>query len=158
MAKFTPTPVTRAGVRRRRAEESDARTKRERTLLAAILQDESGKAFVLAQKEKARALIRTPAYGALYDACVARGVTFSLSAYVRELEPAEAEAVSAILREEGVIGDAARACRDCIAGLRKMEREEEIEAMQERIAQPGLPKEEYESLLREYAELLKKNK
>jgi len=155
VARFTQTPPTRGGIRRRKTEVSDARTNRERTLMASILQDENGRAFVLAHKEGARDLIRTPAYGALYDTCLSRGAAFSLPTYVRDLEPEEAEIVSAILREEGVIGDAEKACRDCIRGLRALIRDEEIEAMKELLAQPGLAKEEYERLMREYTKLLK---
>ena len=150
-AQLSSSPVSLGSVRRRKAEDTNTRAKKERTLLAAVLQSQA--ALVFSEKEDAAQWILTPAYRDLYAARLAQGASFSLPGYVCALEPEAAEQVSALLHEEGVIGDAQKACADCIAGLAALERKKEIEDLQEQLAQTH-EKEKQAELMQRYIALM----
>ena len=127
----------------------------ERTLLAACLADPD--AIATAKREKAEELMETSAFQRLL-AALYRNPKLNLAQFTAELEQADAEAISGLLREEGTVQDAARTAEDCIGRLRQQRGQAELARMQERLTDPGLTAAERAELLQKISMQIKAKK
>ena len=149
-------PYQRRGVFRRRSDAPEQlRTVTERTLLAACLADPD--AISVAKREKADGLVETAAFKKLLLALY-REPGLQLAHFAAELEQADAEAISGLLREEGTVQDAARTATDCIERLRRERGQENIAELQRRLSEPGLSAAERAELLQTITTQIKAKK
>lgn len=146
----------RGGFRRRAEDGEDPRDVTERTLLLACLKDRE--ALRLCEQANAHERIRNPIYLALYQTIREQGDRFSLPNYVGELSEKEAEAVSAILREEDAEQNAARAAADCLKRLEHENDADEIARLQAELKRPNLTAEERNAVLKEITNRIRANK
>ena len=146
----------RGGFRRRAEDGEDPRDVTERTLLLACLKDRE--ALRLCEQANAHERIRNPIYLALYQTIREQGDRFSLPNYVGELSEKEAEAVSAILREEDAEQNAARAAADCLKRLEQENEADEIARLQAELKRPNLTAEERNAVLKEITNRIRANK
>ena len=146
----------RGGFRRRAEDGEDPRDVTERTLLLACLKDRE--ALRLCEQANAHERIRNPIYLALYQTIREQGDRFSLPNYVGELSEKEAEAVSAILREEDAEQNAARAAADCLKRLEQENDADEIARLQAELKRPNLTAEERNAVLKEITNRIQANK
>ncbi len=149
------TPI-RGGFRRRVEDGEDPRDVIERTLLISCLKDRE--ALKLCEQAKVVERIKNPTYLALYEAIRTQGEDFSLMKYVGELSEKDAEAVSAILREEDAAENAARAAADCIKRLEQESEADEIARLQAQLKRTDLSAEERTAVLREINKRIRANK
>ncbi len=129
-----PRSFTRGGIRRRAEAADDQERMLERTLLAAALQ--SPQTLRLADEAGVRALIQTPAYARLLDTALEKGAAFDQTAYAAA-ETDDADLLGALFAiEPSEKPD--KAIADCIAKLKKRQREEELAAMQAELTRTDL--------------------
>ncbi len=148
-------PIIRSGIRRRRDDAENARFVTERTLLSACVRERD--ALLLARREQAGLLIGSAPLRKLFDALCA-DPALQLAPYVASLEQAEAETVSALLRDESSMQNPVKAAADCIRRLRDEAGEASLEELQKRLLTPGLSNEERTNLLSEIQKRIKENK
>ena len=148
-------PIIRSGIRRRRDDAENARFVTERTLLSACVHERD--ALLLAKREQAGVLIENVPLKKLFDALCA-DPALQLASYVASLEQADAETVSALLRDESSMQNPVKAAADCIQRLRDEAGEASLEELQKRLLTPGLSSEERMNLLSEIQKRIKENK
>ena len=147
-------PAIRGGFRRRIDSEEDPRDIVERTLLLSCLLDRA--ALQLATEAHAEDLIRNAIYHALYRTLCEQRDAFSLAKYISELPDAEAEAASAILREEDALENAVQAAADCIRRLTQENDADEIARLQAELKRPDISAEQRIAALKQIQEINKR--
>lgn len=149
-------PVIRGGFRRRTDNEEEPRDVTERVLLLSCLHDRS--ALALAEEADAQDLLQNTVYRALYLALCEQRDDFSLAKYIGELPETDAEAVSAILKEEDAVENARQTAEDCIKRLQKEREADEIAFLQTELKRPDLTAEERNAVLQEITKRIRANK
>lgn len=147
-------PLTRGGIRKRADIEDNERSILERSLISAAVQNLE--AFKLLISQNGEAYIKSIEYLRLLDAM--RAKDFTLAGYVSALEQDEAEHISAVLREEGVLDNPQKTINDGIARLQKLDRDEELADLQQKLKQPDITTEEKANTLQRITALIRANK
>lgn len=147
-------PLTRGGIRKRADIEDNERSILERSLISAAVQNLE--AFKLLISQNGEAYIKSIEYLRLLDAM--RAKDFTLAGYVSALEQDEAEHISAVLREEGVLDNPQKTINDGIARLQKLDRDEELADLQQKLKQPDITTEEKAETLQRITALIRANK
>lgn len=146
--------LSRGGIRKRSQSDDTERGILERSLLSAALQDEGAKRLLIS--EQARSYIKLAAYSKLYEAM--QQPSFSLAGYVSGLEQQEAEQICSILKDEGVQQNPVQAVRDGIMRLKRLDNENELALLQDKLKRTDITQEEKAETLNNIAALIRANK
>lgn len=146
--------MNRGGLRKRGTGDETERGILERSLMTAAIQDKA--AYRLLVSLDGAAYIKIPAFLALIESM--REEHFSLAVYVSGLEQSEAEIISAVLKEEGMLQDPQKTVSDGINRLKKLDREDELEFLQAKLKQADITAEEKAETLKNITALIRANK
>lgn len=146
--------AVRGAFRRRADAEEDARLLTERLLLQACLTDRQ--AFSVAMQQNAGERIETKPLKELFYAM--QDADFRLAQYVGTLEQADADAVSAVFGQEGVLQDAVRTVEDCLKKLYRDNEQTRLQTLQAELLRQELTEEEKQTILKEITTIIRANK
>jgi DNA primase len=150
-----PVSLRRGGFRRRNDSPEQPRFIQERTLLAACITD--SEALKVAIDAGAGTLFLTEAFRTFFEALI-QDPKLSIPQYVSAIPSEDAEAISSLLKEEGVMKNAIRTAKDCIRRLQEADGQASLEELQKRLAEPGLSASEKAELLQKIQTQIKAKK